>query len=229
MKIYYDLHIHSALSPCGSEDMTPNNIVNMAYIKGLNVISVTDHNSINNYLSIKKVADKRNIIVIPGMEVTSKEEVHLLCYFHEYKDAKKISDYIYQSLPKIKNKPSIFGEQYLYSEDDEIIGTEDKLLTSSSSYSISEIFDTVIENNGIVIPAHIDKLSNGIIGVLGFIPNNINIKYVEVIDISKIDKSILNRYEVVRNSDAHMLHDISEPNSFFIADNISKFLENFFE
>jgi len=94
MKLYYDLHIHSALSPCSDDDMTPNNIVNMAYVKKLDLISVTDHNSMKNYPAIKKIAEKRNIKLIPGIEVTSKEEVHMLCYFRNYIEGKKFSEKI---------------------------------------------------------------------------------------------------------------------------------------
>lgn len=228
MKFFYDLHIHSDLSPCADKDMTPNNIVNMAYIKGLNIISVTDHNSVKNYPAIKKVAQERNIELIPAMEISSKEEVHLLCYFKNYNDAEKVDKIIYDSLPDIKNKAEIFGEQNIINEKDEVIGQVDKLLLNSSNYSISEIFDIVKKNGGIVIPAHVDRQSFGILGVLGFIPEELNINYIEVHNEKIIDEKILNKFKILKNSDAHRLSDISESVNFLEAEDIKKIYAKFF-
>lgn len=211
MKFYYDLHIHSDLSPCGHKDMTPNNIVNMAYLKGLNIISVTDHNSIKNVKAVKEVASKVGLEVIPGIEVTSKEEVHVLCYFRNFCDAEVFGDIIYESLPNIKNNKDIFGEQNVYNSKDEIIGQIEKLLISATKYSIEEIYKLTIKHNGIMVPAHINKKSNSILGILGFIPFDLKINFIEVYDKVGINEKIINKYKVLRNSDAHHLVDISEP------------------
>lgn len=211
MRFYYDLHIHSDLSPCGSTEMTPNNIVNMASIKGLNIISVTDHNSISNYPAIKTIGDNLGIEVIPGIEVTTKEEVHVLCYFRKYSDAQEFGKLIYESLPNVKNNPHIFGEQNIYDSEDNIVGNIDKLLINATLYSIEQIFAMTKKYNGIAIPAHINKKSNGILGVLGFIPFDLNIDFVEVFQKNNIDENFIKNYKVLRNSDAHQLIDISEP------------------
>ena len=210
MRFYYDLHIHSDLSPCGNTEMTPNNIVNMAYIKGLNIISVTDHNSINNFPAIRFIGDKFGIEIIPGIEVTTKEEVHVLCYFRKFSDAQKFGNLIYESLPNISNNPHIFGEQNIYNDEDEIIGNLSKLLINASSYSIDEIFYIAKEYNGIAVPAHINKKSNSILGVLGFIPFNLKIDFIEVFQKATIDEKLIKKYRVLNNSDAHQLVDISE-------------------
>jgi len=224
MKYYYDLHIHSNLSPCGDKDMTPNNIVNMAYIKNLDLISVTDHNSCKNYPAIEKLCYEKNIELIPGIEINTKEEVHILCYFKSYSNCKKISDLIYQSLPKIKNKPEVFGQQLIYDEKDNIIGKEDILLTSASKYSINSILKLVKEHDGISIPSHVNRRANGIIGVLGFIPENLNFKYIEVNE--NINDSLLkkfkSKYKIIRNSDAHKLVDISERENYLEIEDIRK-------
>lgn len=224
MKYYYDLHIHSDLSPCGSKDMTPNNIVNMSCIKRLNVLSVTDHNTVRNYPAVKKVALKKNIEVIPGMEVSSREEVHLLCFFREYLDALKVDNIIYESLPNINNNATIFGEQNIYNEKDEIVGQIEKLLLNSSKYSIDEIFNIVKKNNGIVIPAHVNRQAYGMVGVLGFIPNNLDINYIEIADKHFINDKIYKNYKIIQNSDAHRLADISEPINYINADSSSDFM-----
>jgi PHP family Zn ribbon phosphoesterase len=220
MKYYYDLHIHSDLSPCGNTEMTPNNIVNMANIKGLNIISVTDHNSICNYPAIKSVGDNMGIKVIPGIEVTTKEEVHVLCYFRKYCDANDFGKLIYESLPNIENNPRIFGEQNIYNSEDEIVGKLNKLLINATNYTIDEIYDMVKKYHGISVPAHINKKTNGILGVLGFIPFNLKMDFVEVFKKSSIDEKLTRNYIVLYNSDAHQLIDISESQNSVELDNI---------
>lgn len=215
MKFFYDLHIHSDLSPCGNSDMTPNNIVNMSFIKGLNIISVTDHNSTLNLPAIMEAAKETNIKVIPGIEVTTKEEVHVLCYFKKLDDAMEFGEIIYSSLPLIENNPEIFGEQNIFNCKDEIIGSLDKLLINASLYTIEEICFLAKKHNGVMIPAHINKLSNSILGVLGFMPFNLKIDFVEVYSKIPIDNKIIEKYKVLYNSDAHQLIDISEAVNFF--------------
>ncbi len=214
MKFFYDFHIHSDLSPCGDKDMTPNNIVNMAYIKGLNMIAVTDHNTIENYKAIEKIAQGLGILVVPGIEINTKEEVHILSYFKDYKSAKAVSDLIYESLPNIFNKSYIFGEQNIYNENDEIIGRLDKLLISASKYSIGEICTIVNKYNGVIVPAHINKKSNGILGVLGFFPTDINFEFIEISkshELGERNKKMVMNYKKLVSSDAHILENISEP------------------
>ena len=210
MKFYYDLHIHSDLSPCGNHDMTPNNIVNMAYIKGLNIISVTDHNTVKNFPAIRSIGESLGIEVIPGIEVTTREEVHVLCYFKNYIDAEKFGNIIYESLPDIKNNTLIFGDQNIYNSDDEITGSLSKLLINASKYTIDEIYYMAREHNGIMVPAHINKKSNSILGVLGFIPFNLKIDFVEIFSKADIDERLIKKYYILKNSDAHQLIDISE-------------------
>lgn len=214
MKLYYDLHIHSGLSPCGDNDMTPNNIVNMSIIKGLDVISVTDHNSVLNFNAVKSVADRAGLYVICGMEVTTKEELHVLCYFKKYHDAKNVSSIIYRSLPDIENRIDYFGEQNIYDDNDKIIAVEKKLLISATKLSLLELNNLVLENNGIIVPAHVNKLSDGLLGVLGFYPDTLCCDYVEVSKKLPYNLNIttcFDKYKILYNSDAHYLKDISEP------------------
>lgn len=214
MKLYYDLHIHSILSPCGSEEMTPNNIVNMAMLKQLDIIAVTDHNTMLNAPAVIKVAQKKGIMVLPGIEVTTKEDIHALCYFKDINDGLKFQDIIYDSLPNIKNKEEIFGYQYIMDENDEIIGKLDKLLLSSSSFNINEINNLAKEHNGMMVPAHVNKTTNSILSNLGFIPKELKLYTVEKNNnqneylCKMIDDNV---YSIITNSDAHYLRDISEP------------------
>ncbi len=210
MKIYYDLHIHSDLSPCAHSHMTPNNIVNMSCIKGLNIISVTDHNSAKNLPAVMKVSENK-IKTIPGIEVTTREEVHVLCYFKNLYEASEFGDIIYESLPDIKNNPSLFGSQNIYNEEDEITGNLEKLLLSASDFSIKELGVATKEFHGVMVPAHINKKTNSILEILGFIPDNLKVDFVEIFNKLQIDDKLLKKYKILINSDAHILTDISEP------------------
>ena len=210
MKLYYDLHIHSALSPCGDNDMTPNNIVNMAIIKGLGVIAVTDHNSAGNVRAVTNVA-KDNILVIPGMEVTTSEEVHVLCYFPCVEAAEDMGELVYDSLPRIKNKSDIFGNQYYMDENDEIKREEERLLISATSLSIYKVREEAIKRGGVMIPAHVDKSSYSVHSNLGFMPPDLDINSIEITrqNIENMRKTYQG-YNLFINSDAHYLEDISE-------------------
>lgn len=220
MKFYYDMHIHSDLSPCGSSDMTPNNIVNMSYIKGLNIISVTDHNTAGNLPPVVMLGEKSGIKVVPGIEVTTKEEVHVLCYFRNLIDALEFGDIIYSSLPYMKNNPVIFGEQNIYNEFDEKTGELEKLLLNAVSLSIDEVRSLAVSHHGIMVPAHINKKSNSILGVLGFMPKNLCIDFVEVYDKTEIDEKYIKGLRILRNSDAHQLVEISEAKNYLELDDI---------
>ncbi|SHH67983.1 PHP domain-containing protein [Sporanaerobacter acetigenes] len=221
-----DLHIHSALSPCASRDMTPNNIVNMAYIKKLDIISITDHNTMENIESIMKLGEDKNILVIPGIEVTTKEEVHVLCFFEDVKDGLKFSRRIYDSLPYIKNKEKFFEEQLILDVKDEIVGKLDKLLISRCSYTIDEVNKFASLNNGVMVPAHVNRMSYSIISTLGFIPEELQIATIEISsqgDLRKMQKFIdLSRYKKIVNSDAHDLYNISEAENFIEIDKLTR-------
>ena len=115
----YDLHIHSCLSPCGDDDMTPGNIVGMAAIKGLDVIAVTDHNSCKNCPAVLKLAQEYGVMAIPGMEINTSEEVHAVCLFPELSQAMDFDAYVYERLMRFPNNEAIFGKQQICDENDE--------------------------------------------------------------------------------------------------------------
>lgn len=225
MEIAYDLHIHSALSPCGDNDMTPNNIVNMAFIKGLRLIAITDHNAMRNVAPAIEVAKMYNILVLPGIEVTTREDIHVLCYFSSLSAGLEFEELIYKGLPDIDNNEVLFGSQLIFDSNDEIIGSLRKLLINSTKYSIEEIDNLVKRYNGVMVPAHIDKGAYSIISSLGFIPSNLKINAIEIYNENKFSKmsNIINRnkYTVLNNSDAHFLTDIKEAISFIHLDTLT--------
>jgi PHP family Zn ribbon phosphoesterase len=219
MKLAVDLHIHSALSPCAGDDMTPNNIVNMALIKGLDIIAITDHNSALNVPAIQKCAEGKGLVAIPGMEVETMEEVHLICLFPDIKKASVMQQHVYKTLPPYKNREDIFGLQPVYDGKDNILFHEERLLLTACGLSINDIFSAAEELNGVVIPAHIDRESHGIISNLGMIPEDLDIVYVEVTGEKGLkdlkQKGLLpDNYKILMSSDAHTLGDIFERINF---------------
>ncbi len=216
MKLYYDFHIHSCLSPCGDWDMTPNNIVNFAKIMGYDVIALTDHNTALNCPAVAKIAEKNGITFIPGMELCTSEEVHIVCLFYTLEDALSFSDYVKSTMPPIKNKPSVFGEQLICNENDEVIGQEETLLVTASGISTEKVVKKVAEYNGICYPAHIDRSSFSILSNLGIIDEYFGFKCAEIFDIEK-EKYLkekhpyLNKLKILSDSDAHYLENMRLP------------------
>lgn len=218
--LYYDFHIHSALSPCGDEDMTPNNIVNMAKICGLDSIAVSDHNSVKNVSAVMEVGKKLGITVIPAMEVETEESVHILTLYPSLSAAEEVANAVYNALPDIKNRPEIFGRQIIMDSCDNITGFEEKLLISPAAISINSLFDIVTAVGGLFVPAHIDRHSYSILTTLGFMPQDLDIKMIEIskntTDIPAYleNRPELKKYKILRNSDAHYLENISERDAF---------------
>ncbi len=167
MKYYYDLHLHSCLSPCGDMDMTPNNLVNMAKLLGLDLIALTDHNTSLNCEAAMKVGDAVGVLVIPGMELTTAEDIHAVCLFPTLEKALAFSAYVDENRIKVKNKARIYGRQVIMNEDDEEIGEIEHLLIPASFIGISEAYAKVKEFGGVCYPAHIDRDSLSILSVLG--------------------------------------------------------------
>ena len=226
--IYYDFHIHSLLSPCGDADMTPNNIVNMAALLGLNAIAVSDHNTVGNVRSAIEVAKEVGIAVIPGMEVETEEEVHILTLYPTIEAAEEAAGEVYKKLPAIKNRPEIFGEQVFMDKDDNITGYEEKLLISPCAMSMNYLFDVVKSVGGIYIPAHVDRHSYSVLTNLGFIPDDIDIKNIEIsrmtqdVDAFLSSREELKAYNIYRNSDAHYLQDMREAEAFLKVSDVSE-------
>ncbi len=227
MKLFYDLHIHTALSPCGDNDMTPNNVVNMSIIKGLDMIAVTDHNTCGNAEALIKVAGD-NLLVIPGMEIETAEEIHVVSYFPDLDSAKMAEEEVKAHLPKIKNQTHIYGNQYYMDENDEILGEEENLLVTATNLSFNEAFELVRKYGGVPVPAHIDRSSYSVLSNIGFIPDDLSIKTLEITPPRRnfLQKDYEN-YNILSSSDAHYLENISE-REFSIdinAKNVKAFLD----
>ncbi len=218
-RYYYDLHIHSCLSPCGDDDSTPGNIAGMATLCGLNIVALTDHNSVKNCPAFFKAAKQFGIIPIAGMELTTSEDVHVVCLFEELSDALAFGEYVDARRDLIENRPKIFGRQQILSEDDEVIGEEKYLLINATDISIEEVSGIVASFGGVSYPAHIDREANGMIAVLGDIPPDSDFYFYELHSPDKISE-FSQRYNIPKDrfiisSDAHYLTDMRDKESYF--------------
>lgn len=212
----YDLHIHSCLSPCGDDDMTPANIAGMAAVKELDVIALTDHNSCKNCPAFLEAARVYGILAIPGMELTTLEEVHVVCLFPSLDKAMAFDQFVYSRLIPVPNKPDIFGKQQILNEEDKIIGTVPNLLINSTQIPFDDAYDLVKKYGGIMIPAHVDKNANSLLCNLGFVPPNSQFTCFEVKNMANLhsvqaSNPYLKKCNVITDSDAHYLEDINEP------------------
>ncbi|CUX42933.1 PHP domain-containing protein [Clostridium sp. C105KSO13] len=214
--LYYDLHIHSCLSPCGNDDMTPANIVGMASVKKLDVIALTDHNSCKNCPAAMHHGQTYGVIVIPGMELCTVEEVHVICLFSTLEDALRFDACVYEHILPVKNKEEIFGSQKIMNDHDEVTGTVENLLISSTDISFDTVFSLVSSFHGIAYPAHVDKNSSSILSNLGFVPSGSTFTCAEFHDLKNLHQ-IQQRHpyfvqcNIISSSDAHYLEDIREP------------------
>lgn len=215
MRLYYDLHLHSCLSPCGDDDMTPWNLVNMAKLLGLDIIALTDHNSCGNCRSAMKVGESIGITVVPGMELCTAEEVHCICLFEDIEKAEGFGEYVKTTMPPVKNRKEIFGNQLLMDGADGVFGQEEILLTTASSISIDSLPGLVREYGGVCLPAHIDRESYSILSSLGDFPPELEVNAFEL--TPKADEKYyfenygyLTGKKLLRSSDAHYLENMRE-------------------
>lgn len=211
----YDFHIHTCLSPCGDNDMTPANIVGMAALKGLQAIAITDHGSCLNCGAAMKCGEEMGVLVIPGMELTTEEEAHVVCLFHTLRDALGFSEYVYERLLPIKNNPEVFGHQYICDENDGIKGELENLLINATSIGFSDVPKALLPFNGVMIPAHVDKSTTSVISNLGFIPPDSRFTTFECKDMGNLHRMrrehpYFEGCRVITDSDAHYLWDINE-------------------
>ena len=216
MNLKYDFHLHSCLSPCGDNDMTPDNLVNMAKLLGYDIIALTDHNSCLNCPAALKAGEEAGITVVPGMELCTSEEIHAVCLFPDLKNALEFSDYVKSTMPPVKNDASIFGEQLIMDSTDRIIGNEEILLTAASGISIDDAVKEVSRFGGAVFPAHLDRASYSVLSVLGFMYPEMGFAAAEFTHKAYIPQyeekhPLLKEMKKLRNSDAHYLENMVEP------------------
>ena len=208
MTVKTDLHLHSCLSPCGDDSMTPFDLVGMAALNGIELLALTDHNSAKNCPAAAAAAEFYNIGFIPGMELTTSEDIHMVCLFPTLSAALLWDEYVYSLLPDIKNRPDIFGRQLIFSPDGEILGEEPRLLLTGCRISVLEVPAAVRRFGGLCYPAHVDRESNGLLSILGAWPRELECTAAEI--AQNIPAGLLASLKIIRASDAHSLFFIPE-------------------
>jgi len=220
---YYDFHIHSCLSPCADDDMTPNNIAGMGTICGLQIMALTDHNTAKNCPAFFEAAKRQGIIPIAGMELTTAEDIHLVCLFETLDEALRFDEAVHACRLLVENKVEIFGQQMIMNADDEVIGVDDWFLPMATTLSLEEAAALCVAHGGVCWPAHIDRPANGILATLGVFPDDPPFGIAEVHDPETKEvlckqHANLNGLFFVSGSDAHYLWDIREKCCFLEID-----------
>jgi len=218
-----DLHVHTVLSPCAEVEMIPPLIVESALDNDIRLIAITDHNSSANFLAVQKAAKDTPLVVLPGVELQTREEVHTLCLFDHYSQVLQFQEIIDGSLPNILNRPEHFGEQFIVDETGDFIIREDRLLLASTELTLKEAWQYVTEIGGLFIPAHINRKAFGLLEILGFMPTDIEVNAVEISrHLSPAEALLkfpqLKGYPLVQNGDVHRLNEFLGSLIFNMAD-----------
>ena len=218
-RYFYDLHVHSCLSPCADNDMTPNNIAGMAALAGLNIVALTDHNSSRNCPAFFAAAKKQGIIPVAGMELTTAEDIHVICLFETLENALAFNDEVDLARIRIRNRTDIFGDQLLMDSDDNVVSTEQDLLSNATTLTLDDVPPLVRKYDGVCYPAHVDREANGLIATLGTFPSSPVFSISEFHDADKLQSyrerhPQLNGMRIVVSSDAHYLWDIRDKEHF---------------
>jgi len=210
-----DLHIHSVLSPCAEVEMLPELIVMKAEMEGLDVVAVCDHNSAENAAACVEAAKGSAVRVLPGIECETREGVHVLGIFDRPEQAERMQEFVWSRLPDEPNRPEFFGQQLVVSADGEFVRCNPRLLAVSADAGIEEMCARIRELGGLALPSHVDKTFAGLIGVLGLLPEGLELEGVEISG-ALTPQEARRRYPqldglgLVRSSDAHRLNEIGQ-------------------
>ncbi|MEN6572030.1 MAG: histidinol-phosphatase [Anaerolineaceae bacterium] len=216
-----ELHVHTVLSPCAEVEMIPPLIVESSLDLGINLIAITDHNASANVSAVQKAAENTPLIVLPGMELQTVEEVHCLCLFDRLDSLLRFQTIVAPTLPHIQNQPDHFGGQFVVDETGDFIRHEDQLLIVSSSLTINAAFNLVSALGGLFIPAHVNRKAFGLLEILGFVPNDIPLEVLEVSRNLQMADAIktypqLTGFPLIRSGDAHRLDELLGANEFIL-------------
>jgi PHP family Zn ribbon phosphoesterase len=207
-----DLHVHTCLSPCADLRMSPRAIVERVCAQKIEILGICDHNSAGNVPALQKAARTRGVTVLPGIEVCTREEIHVLALFGDIAPALALQSVVYDHLSG-KNDPEAFGMQVLANDQDEVLAFEERLLIGAVDLPVEEIVGEIHRLGGAAIAAHIDRESYSVISQLGFIPPGLKFDALELSRFTATDEARIRFPEqsactILRNSDAHFPEDI---------------------
>jgi len=200
--------------------MTPNDIVGMAVLNELDLIAITDHNTIANVRPVIEAAQtvrenhNRDLLVLPGIEVTTAEEVHVLCLFSDIESAQEFETELAYFYSTLANREDIFGNQLLFDSKDNITGSMERMLMAPTLISFDHLYHLISKRNAAFIPAHIERNSFSVSSNLGFLPPHLEINTIELNDESKAD--LYTDKKILYSSDAHQIWAINERKHFLL-------------
>jgi len=208
-----DLHIHSVASACAEVEMIPPLIVRRAADLGLNLIAITDHNSADNVRAVWEAAHDTGIAVLPGMEVQTREEAHILCIFDRLDQATSWHKLIDAHLPRRRNVAEVFGAQFVVDAEGELLRIDERLLATSVDLSVEEVVQGARDLGGIAIAAHVDRPGFSLLANLGFVPEGLALTALELTPWTDPEAFIQEHPELACwplswSSDAHRLGDM---------------------
>jgi len=203
--------------------MIPPLIIQTAEEKGINLIAITDHNAIGNVRAVMQAAVGSHVHVLPGIELQTREEIHSICLFDSYEHLSAFFSEIQGSFPNTPNNPDFFGEQFIVDATGEFIRRENRLLSTSSNLSLKDAWGIVKKHQGLLIPAHVNRKLFGLLPVLGFAPQDIDLCIMEISRHLTPAQAIsqfpeLSNYKLIQSGDAHQLVEIIGCNQFTIQD-----------
>jgi PHP family Zn ribbon phosphoesterase len=216
-----ELHVHTVLSPCAELEMLPPLIMRQARRLGLALLAVTDHNSAENAGAMMEAGRREGIAVLPGMELQTREEVHLLCLFDTLDDALQWQEQVYARLPALKNREEVFGSQLIVDAEGEFVAFQERLLLTSTTFAVEEAVEEVGRLGGVVIPAHVDRPSFSLLSNLGLIPPGLDVPAVELSPHTAPAQARqrfpqLGERTLICNGDAHRLSEMQNRTMFKI-------------
>nr|WP_321500426.1 PHP domain-containing protein [uncultured Dethiosulfovibrio sp.] len=208
-----DLHLHTVLSPCGELEMGAPEVVAKALHEGIEILAITDHNSCLNYPALKGAARDSALTVIPGMEVQTVEDVHVVTLFPDYERALACQDWVWEALPDVPNREDLFGYQVVIDEKNGVLDMVPRLLVQGTDRTVDQVIHKVHQLGGLTILAHVDRPAFSYLAVLGFIPDDLTVDAVEVSARATEEqaKAIMDSYPsrtFLKSSDSHRLSEI---------------------
>ena len=210
-----DLHIHTVLSPCGDLEMSPTAIVDRALARGLDMIAISDHNTTRQVKVTQRIGKEKGLFVLGGVEVTSQEEAHCLCFFENDTQLDAMQEFLDAHLPPIPNDEDRFGYQLIVDENDEIVGEEEYHLLNAIDVDIDGIYDEVHRIGGLFVPAHVNKGTTSLTSQLGFVPPDLRADGLEINRFTTRDEMVkkfayLKRFNFITDSDAHFIDNVGD-------------------
>ena len=211
-----DLHVHTALSPCGSEEMTPPSIVAAALARRLDMVAICDHNAAGNVGAVQEAARAADgpLVVLAGMEITTAEEVHVVGLFPSLGAAEAVAASIRTMLSSADaDYYAFFGEQWLLAADGHQTGAETVALALATPLSLSAAVDLIHRSGGLAVAAHLDRRLFSVFSQLGVFPRDAGFDGVEVSSHTRSDSPRLPEFRaldlpITSSSDSHFLEQI---------------------